>query len=109
MKYACQNFNIKITIIKFDFFDENGLVGAHIKRIRCLLTSALMKNMFKPAYMLCYSSVATLVLILIKSPYKDQNGKNGPYLVLIFTFGPYFQTICLRTVNLIRVAYACHI
>ena len=24
-------------------------------------------------------SVATLVLILIKSPYKDQNRKNGPY------------------------------
>ena len=54
-------------------------------------------------------SVATLVLILIKSPYKDQNRKNGPYLVLIFTFGPYFQKIGLRTVNLIRVAYACYI
>ena len=31
-------------------------------------------------------SVDTLVLILGKSPYKDQNLKNGPYWVLIFEF-----------------------
>ena len=48
-------------------------------------------------------SVATLVLILCKSPYKDQNGKNGPYLVLIFDFSPYFEEIEERTANLIKL------
>ena len=36
------------------------------------------------------SSVDTLVLILGKSPYKDQNEKIGPYLVLIFDFWSFF-------------------
>ena len=64
-------------------------------------------------FLLCFIvisfSVATLVLIIIKSPYKDQNRKTGPYLVLIFTFGPYFHKIGPRTVNLIRVVYTCYI
>ena len=38
-----------------------------------------------------HCSVATLVLILGKSPYKYQNRKNGPYLVLILDCSPYFE------------------
>ena len=37
--------------------------------------------------------VATLVFILGKSPYEDQNGKNGPYLVFILDFSPHFEEI----------------
>ena len=47
--------------------------------------------------------VATLVLILGKSPYKDQNGKNGPYLVLILYFIPYFEAIEEGMANCIRL------
>ena len=36
-------------------------------------------------------SVDTLVLILGTSPYKDQNEKNGPYLVLIMEFWSLFS------------------
>jgi len=50
-----------------------------------------------------FYSVATLVLILGKSPYKDQNGKNGPYFVLILDFCPYFEEIEERTANLIKL------
>ena len=35
-------------------------------------------------------SVDTLVLILGTSPYKDQNEKNGPFLVLIMEFWSLF-------------------
>ena len=53
--------------------------------------------------LLSFSSVDTLVLILGNSPYKDQNGKNGPYLVLILDFSPYFEEIEELTANLIKL------
>ena len=49
------------------------------------------------------TSVATLVLILGKSPYKDQNGKNGPYLVLILDFSPKFAEVEGLMTNLIKL------
>ena len=48
-------------------------------------------------------SVTTLVLILGKSPYEDQNGENGLYLVLTLDFNPYFEEIEERTANLIKL------
>ena len=48
-------------------------------------------------------SVTTLVLILGKSPYEDQNGENGLYLVLTLDFSPYFEEIEERTANLIKL------
>ena len=47
--------------------------------------------------------VATLVFILGKSPYEDQNGKNGPYLVFILDFSPHFEEIEKWTANLIKL------
>ena len=44
-----------------------------------------------------------LVLILGKSPYKDQNGKNCPYLILILDFNPYFEEIEERIAYLIKL------
>ena len=38
-------------------------------------------------------SVATLVFNLGKSPYKDQNGKKFPFLVLNLDSSPYFEEI----------------
>ena len=49
------------------------------------------------------TSVATLVLILVKSHYKYQKGENGPYLVLILDFNPYFEEIEERSANLIKL------